>query len=98
MRTTGARNWCATQFTWSSAGASLTAPQAEYYGTLVFLDDLETRLADAVAFRLEDGLKWRSGDRVRHETDLTAWRGKRAQAGAPPPFGFPKPPRFDRDA
>ena len=55
-------------------------------------------LADAIAFRLEDGLKWRSGDRVRHETDLTAWRGKRAQAGTPPPFGFPKPPKFDRDA
>lgn len=51
-------------------------------------------LADAVAFRLADGLKWRSGDRTRHETDLAAWVGKRAQAGSPPPFGFPKPPKF----
>jgi len=53
-------------------------------------------LADAIAFRLADGLKWRSGDRTRHETDLAAWQGKRAAAGTPPPFGFPKPPRFDR--
>ena len=54
-------------------------------------------LADAIAFKLADGLKWRSGERVRHETDLAAWQGKRAQAGTPPPFGFPKPPKFGRD-
>jgi topoisomerase-4 subunit A len=52
-------------------------------------------LADAVAFKLADGLKWPdSGGRTRHETDLTSWRGKRASAGTPPPFGFPKPPKF----
>ncbi len=54
-------------------------------------------LADAVAFKLADGLKWPSGDRVRHETDLANWVGKRAQAGNPPPFGFPKPPKFGRE-
>lgn len=54
-------------------------------------------LADAIAFRLADGLKWRSGERVRHETDLEAWQGKRAQAGTAPPFGFPKPPRLASD-
>ena len=52
-------------------------------------------LADAIAFKLEDGLKWSAaGDRTRHETDLAAWQGKRASAGTPPPFGFPKPPKF----
>ncbi len=51
-------------------------------------------LADAIGFRLADGLKWPSGDRVRHETELAAWQGKRAQAGTAPPFGFPKPPKF----
>ncbi len=52
-------------------------------------------LADAIAFKLEDGLKWSAaGDRTRHETNLAAWQGKRASAGTPPPFGFPKPPKF----
>ena len=54
-------------------------------------------LADAIGFKLADGLKWPSGDRVRHETNLAAWLGKRAQSGAPPPFGFPKPPKFGLD-
>lgn len=55
-------------------------------------------LADAIAFKLGDGLKWLdSGGRTRHETDLTAWQGKRAAAGTPPPFGFPKPPKFGVD-
>jgi len=56
-------------------------------------------LADAIAFKLEDGLKWSAaGDRTRHETDLAAWQGKRASAGTPPPFGFPKPPKFGVDS
>ncbi len=52
-------------------------------------------MSDALAFKLTNGLKWRTGDRIRHETDLTSWCGKRAAAGSPPPFGFPKPPKFD---
>jgi topoisomerase IV subunit A len=56
-------------------------------------------LADAIVFKLEDGLKWSAaGDRTRHETDLAAWQGKRASAGTPPPFGFPKPPKFGFDS
>lgn len=52
-------------------------------------------LADAIAFKLEDGLKWSAaGDRTRHEMNLAAWQGKRGSAGTPPPFGFPKPPNF----
>ena len=51
----------------------------------------------AIRRRLADGLKWRSGERQRTETELDKWMGKRAQAGAfPPPHGFPKPPKFDR--
>ena len=43
-------------------------------------------------FNLSDGLSWvTAGGRTRTETDLTAWIGKRAQAGRLPPKGFPRP-------
>jgi topoisomerase-4 subunit A len=46
-------------------------------------------------FNLADGLSWTTaGGRTRTETDLTAWIGKRAQAGRLPPKGFPKSDRF----
>ncbi len=54
-------------------------------------------LADIKTFTLAEGLSWRmggSGSRVRTETDLTAWLGKRAQAGRLPPTGFPKSNKF----
>jgi topoisomerase-4 subunit A len=54
-------------------------------------------LADAVAFRLEDGLSWALGGesgRVRTETDLTPWRAARGAAGRMPPIGFPRSNRF----
>ncbi|CCQ73709.1 DNA topoisomerase IV subunit A [Magnetospira sp. QH-2] len=51
-------------------------------------------LSDIKTFTLEDGLTWSLGERTRTETDLTAWRGKRAQAGRLPPNGFPKSNRF----
>jgi topoisomerase IV subunit A len=51
-------------------------------------------IADARIFRLADGLSWRSGDRVRTETNLKDWLGSRAQAGRQPPVGFPKNGRF----
>ncbi len=51
-------------------------------------------LADITCFKLEDGLSWPSGERVRTETDLTPWRGKRASAGRLPPRGFPRSNRF----
>ncbi len=51
-------------------------------------------LADAKVFRLEDGLSWRLGDRVRTETDLRPWLGERGTAGKLPPNGFPRTPRF----
>ena len=51
-------------------------------------------LADAVVFRLADGLSWRLGERTRTETDLRYWLGERAQAGKAPPSGFPRSNRF----
>ncbi|WP_310467780.1 DNA topoisomerase IV subunit A [Sphingomonas sp.] len=54
-------------------------------------------LADAIAFRLGDGLSWPLGGgsgRVRTESDLTAWRAARGAAGRMPPLGFPRSNRF----
>ncbi|NNG04739.1 MAG: DNA topoisomerase IV subunit A, partial [Inquilinus sp.] len=51
-------------------------------------------LSDLTVFSLADGLSWRLGERVRTETDLTPWLGKRAQAGRLPPAGFPRSNRF----
>ncbi len=51
-------------------------------------------MADVSVFSAEAGLSWRLGDRIRTETDLTTWLGKRAQAGRMPPKGFPRSNRF----
>ena len=51
-------------------------------------------LSDAIVFRRVDGLRWRSGERMRTETDLLPWSGRRGQAGRLPPKGFPKSNRF----
>jgi topoisomerase-4 subunit A len=46
-------------------------------------------------FNRAQGLSWTTaGGRKRTETDLTAWLGKRAQAGRLPPKGFPKTDTF----
>jgi topoisomerase-4 subunit A len=52
-------------------------------------------LSDVKAFRLTEGLSWFAGaGRTRTETDLTAWIGRRAQAGRLPPTGFPRANKF----
>jgi len=52
-------------------------------------------LSDAKTFNLDEGLTWAAGaGRVRTETDLIAWLGKRAQAGRLPPHGFTKSNKF----
>lgn len=51
-------------------------------------------LSDVKAFTLAHGLSWKSGDRMRTETDLRSWVGKRAQAGRLAPKGFPRSHRF----
>ncbi len=51
-------------------------------------------LADALVFRLADGLSWRLGEKTRTETNLRDWLGERGQAGRLPPAGFPRSGRF----
>ena len=52
-------------------------------------------LSAVKTFALAEGLTWLAGGgRVRTETELTAWLGKRAAAGRLPPHGFPKSGRF----
>jgi topoisomerase-4 subunit A len=54
-------------------------------------------LADATAFRLDDGLSWTLGGesaRTRTESDLSPWRAARGAAGRMPPVGFPRTNKF----
>jgi len=51
-------------------------------------------LSDVKAFKLKEGLVWKSGDRDRTETDLRNWVGDRAQAGRIAPNGFARSNRF----
>ncbi len=54
-------------------------------------------MADALTFKLEDGLSWTmggKGDRTRTENDMTMWRVARGAAGRLPPTGFPKSGKF----
>ncbi len=52
-------------------------------------------MSDIKTFTLGEGLAWSAGaGRTRTETKLTAWIGKRAQAGRLPPNGFPKSIKF----
>ncbi len=54
----------------------------------------EGGLADAKVFKLADGLTWKSGERIRTETNLRDWLGERGQAGKMPPNGFPRSGKF----
>ena len=55
-------------------------------------------LVDARVFDLAAGLTWQTGGRVRTETDLDPWRGKRGQSGRLAPKGFPRSGRFGEAA
>jgi topoisomerase-4 subunit A len=54
----------------------------------------DATVADAKVFRLKDGLTWKSGERVRTETNLRDWRGERGDLGRLPPSGFPRSNKF----
>jgi topoisomerase-4 subunit A len=54
----------------------------------------EGGLSDVKVFAFAEGLSWRTGERTRTETDIEAWRGKRAQAGRIVPKGFSKSNKF----
>ena len=50
-------------------------------------------VAEAKVFRLQDGLTWVDSTgklRTVSRADLATWTGHRAEAGKPPPRGFPK--------
>ncbi|MBC7492804.1 MAG: DNA topoisomerase IV subunit A, partial [Novosphingobium sp.] len=50
-------------------------------------------MADAITFRLEDGLSWAMGGdsgRTRTEKDMMLWKVARGAAGRLPPNGFPR--------
>ena len=61
-------------------------------------DGKASALSDAVTFTLAEGLRWQDpAGRVRVESDLADWQGKRAGAGRMRPRGFPKDHRFNID-
>jgi topoisomerase IV subunit A len=47
-------------------------------------------LSDVTTFHLDKGLSWQSGSRVRTETDVRQWLGRRGQSGRFAPIGFPR--------
>lgn len=54
-------------------------------------------LADVILFKGEEGLTWEMGGdsgRMRTETDLAPWTGRRATQGRLPPMGFPRNNKF----
>ena len=54
-------------------------------------------LSDAKVFTLADGLSWQIGVKMRTETNLKDWLGRRAQAGRVVPRGFAQSRRFRAD-
>jgi topoisomerase-4 subunit A len=51
--------------------------------------------ADIKVFSLAEGLSWRIGERIRTETNLLPWLGRRATVGRLPPTGFPRSNLFN---
>jgi len=51
-------------------------------------------LSDVTVFRAAEGLRWQEGPRVRTMAEFAEWQGRRAQAGASAPKGFPRNSRF----
>lgn len=54
----------------------------------------DATLSDLVFLKKEQNLSWRVGERVRTETDLRPWTGKRGQIGKLPPISFPRSNKF----
>jgi DNA topoisomerase IV subunit A (EC 5.99.1.3) len=55
----------------------------------------EGHLSDLTTFVLAEGLSWPLGERMRTETNLLPWLGRRGQIGKQPPVGFPKNNKFN---
>ena len=55
------------------------------------------KLGDIISFKAEEGISWEMrGGKIRNETDLLPWTGKRGQVGRFPPHGFPSNNKFSR--
>jgi topoisomerase-4 subunit A len=55
---------------------------------------VNAKLSDIKIFKAEEGLSWKLGDRVRVETQLLSWLGRRGSVGKMPPIGFPRNNKF----
>ncbi|NOZ67444.1 MAG: DNA topoisomerase IV subunit A [Alphaproteobacteria bacterium] len=52
-------------------------------------------MGDIISFNADDGLSWpMKGGKMRTETDLTTWIGRRGAVGRMPPHGFPTTNKF----
>lgn len=51
-------------------------------------------LSDIKTFMRFQGLSWNLGERIRTESNLAAWIGRRASSGRLPPSGFPRNNKF----
>lgn len=51
-------------------------------------------VSDVVTLDISQGMRWQIGERVRFESDLCPWVGKRASAGRLAPLGFPRSNQF----
>ena len=51
-------------------------------------------ISDITSFDPKNGLSWKIGDKIRIETELTPWIGKRSQSGRLAPKGFAKSNKF----
>ena len=69
-------------------------PEMKRGGGVILQKYKNSGLSDVKTFSMEEGLSWKLGERVRTETDLTMWLGKRASAGRTPPTGFPTNNKF----
>jgi topoisomerase-4 subunit A len=56
---------------------------------------LGSYINDICFIDIAQGMKWKSGERIRHETDLSPWIAKRAQTGRLAPTGFPRSNKFE---
>ena len=52
------------------------------------------KLSDVQAFKLEDGISWKTNHRLYSESKIEDWIGKRGSAGMIKPRGFPSKNRF----
>ncbi len=70
-------------------------PQMQKGKGVTLQKTINCKLNDIIFLDPALGLKWKSGERIRHETDLVPWISKRAHTGRLAPTGFPRSNTFD---